>query len=84
MENIPLTRPTDFETLTRPTKFSKENEKEHVPDDPDPEPALSDSSSKKNKRYNKKKRRKYRKDDSSDPSLSDNSVLSYDSDYRPK
>ena len=40
--------------LTQPTEFSKENEKEHVPDDPDPELSSSDLSSKKNK-HNKKK-----------------------------
>ena len=37
--NSPLTQPTDFEPLTRPTEFSGENEKEHVPDDPNPEPS---------------------------------------------
>ena len=33
--NIDVTRPTNFELLIRPTEFSEENEKEHVPDDPD-------------------------------------------------
>ena len=33
-----LTRPTNFELLTRPTKISEEIEKDHVPDEPDPEP----------------------------------------------
>ena len=54
MENILLTRPTEF----------SENEKGHVPDNLDPEPSLSDSLLKRNKRNKKKKRRKNRKDDS--------------------
>ena len=83
-ENSPLTRPTDFEPLTRSTEFSEDNEKEHVPDDPDPEPSSSDSSSKKNKRDKKKKRCKHRKYDSSDPSSSDDSDSSDDIDYRRK
>ena len=41
----------DFELLTRPTEVSEENEKEHVPDDPDPETSLSDSPSKCGKDY---------------------------------
>ena len=53
----------------------------HVRNNPDPEPSSSDSSSntsasysrsKKKKRNKKKKRRNHRKDDLSDPSLSDN------------
>ena len=55
------------------TNGISENEKEHVPGDPDPEPSLSDWSPKKNKRDKKKKRHKHRKDDLSD-----------DSDYRHK
>ena len=60
---------------------------------PDPEPSSSDSSSKtsssdlisnKKKCNKKKKRRKHRKDDLSDPSLSDDSGYSNDSDYRLK
>ena len=32
--------------LTRPTEFTEQNGKAHVPDDPDPEPSLSDTSPK--------------------------------------
>ena len=60
------------------------NEKEHVPDVPDPEPSSSDSSSKKKKHNKKKKGQKHRKDDSSDPSSSDDSDSSDDSYYRRK
>ena len=65
---------------------------------PDPDPLLSDSSSKKsnysndtnsitsNKKKHEKKEKhwKYKKDDSSDPSSSNDSDSSYDSDYRRK
>ena len=67
--------------MTRPTGFPEENWKEHVPDDPYPDPSFSDLSSKKKKHDSKKKHSKYRKDDSSDPSSSDNSHSSDDSDY---
>ena len=91
-ENIPLTRLNENSPLTGPTEFS-ENKKGHVPDTPDPEPSLSDSSlkkslsdlsSKKKKRDENKKRRKNRKDDLSDPSSSNNYDSSNDSDYRRK
>ena len=45
--------------------ISREKWKLHVPDDPDPDPSLSDLSSKKKKRDKKKNRRKYKKDNSS-------------------
>ena len=70
--------------LTRPTKFSKKNRKARVPDDPDPEPSLSVSPSKKMKRDKKKNCRKHKKDDSSDPSSSDDSDSYFGSDYRHK
>ena len=55
LENISVTRPTSItDPLTRPTDFPEENEKGHVPDDPDPDPSLSDSSSKKNERDKKR------------------------------
>ena len=50
--------------LTRPTEFPEKNGNMHVPYDPDPDPSLSDRSSKKNKLDKKKKCRKYKKDDS--------------------
>ena len=73
-------------------------EKVQVPGDPDPDPSLSDSSSKKynlsndtnsikskkNKRDKKKNRQKDKKDDFSDPSLGNNYDLSYYSAYRRK
>ena len=68
----------------QPTEFLEENGKLHVPDNPDQDPSLSDSSSKKKKIYNKKKRRKHRKYDSSEPSSSDNFDSSDCSDYRRK
>ena len=34
--------------LTRPTEFPEQNEKAHVPGDPDPDPSFSDSSKKSN------------------------------------
>ena len=40
-ENIPMTRLNENITLTRPTE-SSENVREHVPDNPDPEPSSSD------------------------------------------
>ena len=66
------------------TELPEKNGKGQVPDEPDLDPSLLDSSSKKKKRNKKKKRRKNRKDDSSDPSSSDNSDWSNDSDYRCK
>ena len=65
-------------------EFSEENEKEHVHDEPDPEPSSSDSSRKKKKRNKKKNCCKHRKYDLSDPPSSDNSELSDDSDDRNK
>ena len=66
------------------TNRISENEKGHVPDDLDPDPSLSGSSSK-NKKHNKKKKRcKNRKDDSLDPSSSDDSDYSNDIGYRRK
>ena len=44
-EPMPQTRPTDSPTLA--TYLAKQNEKAHVPGDPDPDPSLSDSSSNK-------------------------------------
>ena len=70
--------------LKRPTEFPKISEKEHVTDDPDPDPSSSDSSPKKKKHDKKKKRRKHKKDDSSDPSSSEYYDEHYDSDYRCK
>ena len=67
--------------LTHPTELPEENGKGNVPAEPDPDPSFSDSSSEKKKRDNKKKRQKYRKDDSSDISLSENYDSSDDSDY---
>ena len=75
---------SDPPQLTRPTEFTEQNGKGHVPDDPDPYPSSSDSSPKKKKRNKKKNRRKYRKDDSLDPSSSDNYDSSDDSDFRRK
>ena len=43
-EPMPQIRPTDSPTLT--TDLPKQNEKAHVPGDPDVDPSLSDSSSK--------------------------------------
>ena len=98
-ENNPLTQQTYLVTplqenpLTRSTDSSK-NEERHKPEvNPDPEPSLSDLSSMTSSSYSrskkkicnkKKKRCKYRKDDSSDPSLSNDSDSSYDSDNRRK
>ena len=82
MEDIPLTRPTGFELLTRSTKFLEKNEKEHELEvNPDSEPSSSDSletysldsRAKKKKIKKKKKCRKHQKYDSSYPSLSDDS-----------
>ena len=58
--------------------FSNENEQENVQDYSDPEPSLSDLSSKKKKYNKKKKRHKNRKDDSSDPSSVNDSDSSND------
>ena len=82
LDPTPLTR-----TKELPDHFTispKKNGKANVPNDPDPDPSLSDSSSKEQKPDKKKKRRKYRKDYSSYPSLSDDSDSSDDSDYRRK
>ena len=91
-ENIPITRLNENSPLTQPTEFS-ENEKDHVPDNPDPEPSSSDLSSKKSQsgysskknKYDKKKNcRKNRKDDLSDPCSSNNYDSPNDSDYGRK
>ena len=85
MDSIKVgTKTPDPMPLTKPTEFPEKNGRAHVPNDPDPDPSLSDSSLKKNKCDKKKNRRKHRKDDSSDPSSSDDSDSSYDSDYRRK
>ena len=90
-----MTLPTDSPELT--TDFPEENGRANVPGDSDPDPSLSDSSSKKytlsndtnssksnrNKCNKKKKRQKDKKDDLSEPSSSD-SDSSYNSDYRRK
>ena len=83
--------------LTPPMDFPEQNGKLHVPGDPDPDPTLPDSSSKKynlsdyrnsskfikNKSDKKKKRWKHKKQDASD-SFSSDSDLSDDSYYRHK
>ena len=65
--------------LTLPTEFPEQNGKLHVPDDPDSDPSLSDSSPRK-KLDKKKNCRKHRKGDLSDPPYSDDYDLSYYSD----
>ena len=70
--------------LTRPAELPEQNGKAHVSDDPDPEPSFSESPSKKNKCDNKKNLWNYQKIDSSDPSSSNDSDSSYNSDYRCK
>ena len=78
--------------MTRSMDSSKHSEKHEPEVNPDPEPSSSDSSessssdsrARKKKRTKKKKRRKHRKDDLSDPSLSDDSDSSDDSNYRHK
>ena len=84
--------------ITQLTELIEQNGKAHIPGDLDPDISLSYSSSKKpnssndissiktrkNKRDKNKKHCKQKKDESSDPSSSDNSVSSYDSDYRQK
>ena len=82
---IPVgTKTSDPTILTLPTVFPEQTGNAHILDDPDPDPSFSDSSSKKKKRYKKKICLKYKKDDSLDPSLSDDSDSSEDSDYRRK
>ena len=45
IESIPFrTKTPDPPPLTQPTKFPEENGKGHVPDEPYPDPSLSDSS----------------------------------------
>ena len=97
-ENIPLTRPTNLMTtlhknpLTRSTDSLKNEERHELEVNLDPEPSsldLSETSSldsraKKKKRKKKKKSRKHWKDDSSDPSSSDDYDYSYDRNYRRK
>ena len=78
--------------MTRSVDSSKRSKKHEPEVNPDPEPSSSDfsessssdSRAKKKKRTKKKKRRKHRKDDSSDPSLSDDYDFSDDSHYRHK
>ena len=55
--------------LTKPKEFPEQNGKAHVPDDPDPYPSLSDSSSKKKKCDKNEICHQHKKDDSSDPSI---------------
>ena len=83
--------------MTRPTEFSEQNGKAHVPGDPDPYPSSSGSSPNKNnlfkdsnssefhkkKSNTKKNRRKHKTQDASDSSSS-NSDLFNKSDYRHK
>ena len=97
-ENIQQTLPMNIVTrldnnqLTRSADSSKHGETYEPEVNPDPEPSSSNSSessssdsrTKKKKSTKKKKRRKHRKDDSLDPSLSDDSDYSYDSHYRRK
>ena len=94
-ENIKRTLPMhtatqlDNNQLTRSTDSSKHEEMYEPEVNPDPEPSSSDSSEtsssnsreKKKKITKKKKRCKHRKDDSSDPYLSDNSDCSDESHY---
>ena len=48
MDSTPIEKKTPGPTpLTQPTEFSKRKRKEHVPEDPEPYPSLSDSSSSK-------------------------------------
>ena len=65
-------------------EFSEENEKEHVPDDPDLEPSSSESSSNKNKSNKNKMCQIDKKDGQSDPSSSNDSDFSNGIDYRRK
>ena len=83
--------------LTRRTEIPEKNGKAHIPRKPDPDPSLSDSSSKiynlpkdrsyskqiKNKSDKKKESRKHKKQDASGSSSS-NSESSNDSEYRRK
>ena len=94
-EPTPRTRPLDFPTV--PTDLLGQNIKAHVPGDLDPDPSLSDSSSKKSnfsndinssksikkKRDHKKNIRKHKKQDASDSSSRDSDSSDY-SDYRCK
>ena len=75
----------DKNQMTRSMDSSKRSEKHEPVMNPDPEPSSSDSleSSSSNSRA-KKKNCKYRKDDSSDPSLSVDYDSSDDSNYRRK
>ena len=94
MSTTPLTRTTKLKEhfTISPQKNGKEhftisphkNEKGHVPYDPESDPSLSDSSSKKNKHDNMKNCRKQRNDDESYPSSSEDSNSSHGSDYRRK
>ena len=99
IDSIPVGTKTPEPTqLILPIEFPEQNGKAHVSGDPDPDPSLPDSSSKKynssndsnsskskkNKRDKKKKCRKDKKVDSSDLSSSNDSYSSYVSDYRHK
>ena len=74
----------DHLQLTLPTGLTEQNEKGHVPDDPDSDPSMSELSSKKKKCDKNKKCQKYRKDASSDSPLSNNYDSSDGSDYKLK
>ena len=82
----------DNNQMTRSTDSSKHIETQEPEVNPYPEPSSSDSSesssldsrAREKKRTKKKKRRKHRKDDLSDPSLSDDYDSSNDSHYRRK
>ena len=82
----------DDNQLKRSTDSSKHEEAHNLTDNPDPEISSSysseksslDSGAKKKKCKKKKKLRKHQQDDSSDPSFSNDSYYSDDSDYRLK
>ena len=79
----------DNNQMTRSRECSKHSETYKLGSNPDPEPwssdslesSSSDSRAREKKRTKKKKCRKHQKDESSDPSLSDDSDSSNDSYY---
>ena len=58
IDSIPVEKMSEPTTLTQAKEFQEQNGKAPVPGDPDPDPSLSDLSSKKKKRDNKKKHNK--------------------------
>ena len=60
IESIPVEKTLEPTPLTLPTKLPEKNGKAFLPGDLDPDPLLSDSSSKKNKHYNTTKLRKHK------------------------